>query len=224
MPEDPDCGLPLYWPAPQQVLKTSAGMHRYLWDMHYDPLPGTPGGRESAVGAVPHRTYPNLPSPWVAPGTYTVRLTVDGKSRTEPIAVKMDPRVKVTPEVQLIFTVTARIENDAKSAVAAYQEARELIAKLKASANAVLLKQVEEIAPEEAAKPAENGGGGFGPPPEPTGPATLANLGARMIASVMSMQSSEFPPTAAQLEACNRQQAAYTALMAKWAALKTKAR
>jgi hypothetical protein len=38
----------------------------------------------------------------------------------------------------------------------------------------------------------------------------------------MPMQRSELPPTAAQLQACTRQQAAYTALMAKWAALKAK--
>ena len=41
-----------------------------------------------------------------------------------------------------------------------------------------------------------------------------------MIAAVMAMQSSEMPPTAAQLQACSRQTAAYTSLMAKWAALK----
>jgi hypothetical protein len=42
-PNAPDCGLPLYWPAPPQVLKASAGMHRFTWDMHYDPLPGGGG-------------------------------------------------------------------------------------------------------------------------------------------------------------------------------------
>jgi hypothetical protein len=40
----------------------------------------------------------------------------------------------------------------------------------------------------------------------------------------MGMQASEMPPTAAELQACSRQQAAYAALMTKWAALKAKAR
>jgi hypothetical protein len=44
-----------------------------------------------------------------------------------------------------------------------------------------------------------------------------------MVASVMTMQGSEMQPTAAQLEACRKQEAAYTALMAKWAALKASA-
>ena len=43
-----------------------------------------------------------------------------------------------------------------------------------------------------------------------------------MVAAVQAMQASEMPPTAAELEACAQQQAAYTALMAKWAALKAK--
>jgi hypothetical protein len=36
------------------------------------------------------------------------------------------------------------------------------------------------------------------------------------------MQGAEMAPTAAQLQACTQQEAAYTALMAKWAALKAK--
>jgi hypothetical protein len=42
------------------------------------------------------------------------------------------------------------------------------------------------------------------------------------VAAAMAMQSSEMPPTAAQLQACSQQSAAYTGLMARWAALKAK--
>jgi hypothetical protein len=43
-----------------------------------------------------------------------------------------------------------------------------------------------------------------------------------MVGAVMAFQGSEMPPTAAQLQACAQQDTAYTALMAKWAALKAK--
>jgi len=234
-PTAPDCGLPLYWPAPQQSVKTAAGMHRFTWDMHYDPLPGGGGGGRGGGGggngAVPHRTYPGVNSPWVAPGTYTVRLTADGKSVTQPIVVKMDPRVKVTPEVQQIFTLTSQAEDRARNAAAAYKEARELLTKVKSrtqsAANDAVAKQLTEIAPEQAAEPAGGGrggrgGGGFGAPAEPPAPPTLANIGTQMVAAVQPMQSSEMPPTTAQLQACTQQDAAYTTLMAKWAALKAK--
>jgi len=39
-------------------------------------------------------------SPWVMPGNYTIKLTVDGKSYTQPLTIKMDPRVK-TPLIEL---------------------------------------------------------------------------------------------------------------------------
>ena len=57
-------------------------MHRFSWDMHYDPIGGGGGGGRGGGGgggAVPHRTYGGVNSPWVAPGTYTVRLTVNGE-------------------------------------------------------------------------------------------------------------------------------------------------
>jgi len=233
-PTSPDCNLPLYWPAPPQVLKTTAGMHRFTWDMHYDPLPGGGGGGGrgggGGNGAVPHRTYPGVNAPWVAPGTYSVRLTANGKTQTQPITVKMDPRVKITPEVQQIFTLTMQMENLARNAAGAYKDARELAAKLKArpqsAANDALIKQVEDLAPAEVAGGGGGGrggrGGGFGAPAEPPPAPNLGNIAGLMVGAAMGMQGSEMAPTAAQIQACGQQQAAYAAVMAKWAALKAK--
>jgi photosystem II stability/assembly factor-like uncharacterized protein len=236
-PTEADCGLPLYWPAPQQILKSSAGMHRFTWDMHYDPIPGTGGGGRGggggANGAVPHRTYPAVNAPWVAPGTYSVRLTVNGQSQTQPIIIKLDPRIKITPEVQQIFTWTAKIEDYAGTAAAAYKEAREQVEKLKArpqsAGNDALIKKMEEIAPVEVAPSGGGrggrggGGGGFGAPAEPPAPPNLSNIGAQLVSAVQGMQAAEMPPTAAELQACLKAEAAYTALMAKWNALKATA-
>jgi photosystem II stability/assembly factor-like uncharacterized protein len=228
-PSAPDCSLPLYWPAPQQVLKAGAGMHRFWWDMHYDPLPGGGGGGRGGGGAaVPHRTYSGVNSPWVAPGTYTVRLTANGQSMTQPIVIKMDPRVKITPEVTQIFTLTTKIEDEAHSALAAYKEARETLEKLKArpqsAANDAVIKKVEELAPAPVEAPAGGGGrggrGGFG---EPAPPANLSNIASQLVAAVEGTQAAEMAPTATQLQACTKAEAAYTALMTKWAAVKTEA-
>jgi len=208
-PAAPDCGLPLYWPAPPRILKTSAGMHRFTWDMHYDPIPGSGGGGRGGgggEGAVPHRTYPGINSPWAAPGVYTVRLTANGQSVTQPITIKMDPRVKITPEVQQIFTLTTRIENSAQNALATQKEARDLIEKIKArpqsAANDALIKKLEDLAPAESTTP------------------TLGTVAGQLVASVMSMQASEMPPTAMELDACAKAESAYSALMARWSAIK----
>ncbi len=223
-PNAPDCALPLYWPAAPQILKTSAGMHRFTWDMHYDVTPGAGGGGRGggggANGAVPHRTYPGVNSPWVAPGDYVVRLSANGQAVTQPITIKMDPRVKITPEIQQIFTLTTQLENSSSTARVAYQEARAMMDKAKS--NPALLKKLEELAPVQV--PASGGGGGrggFGAPEEPAPAPTLANIAGQLVSALMPMQGAEMAPTAAQLDACQKQQAAYNSLMAKWTAIKT---
>jgi photosystem II stability/assembly factor-like uncharacterized protein len=254
-PTAADCGLPLYWPAPQQVLSTAAGFHRFSWDLHYDPLAGGGGGGRGgggAGGAVPHRTAAGVASPWVAPGSYTVRLTVDGKSVTQPIVVKMDPRVKDTPAVLQIYALTTQMEDNAFAAAAAEKEARaaadKLHAKPQSAATDALLKELDAIAPPAADNGAGGGGrggrgggggggrgarGGGAPAGAPAGapgaaPAAaaagpnLSSIGSAMVTAAMGLQGSEMAPTAAALTACTQRQAEYTALMAKWAALKLK--
>ena len=83
--------IPLYWIRPQKILEASAGGHRFVWDMHYDPLNVPPG---YPIGAVYQNTAPAPTSPWVMPGKYTAKLTVDGVAYTQTFSVKMDPRVK----------------------------------------------------------------------------------------------------------------------------------
>ncbi len=170
---------------------------------------------------------PGVNSPWVAPGTYTVRLTVNGQAVTQPIAIKLDPRVKMTPDVQQIFTLTTQMEIYAHNAMKAQKEARAMLETVKG--NDALAKKIEELAPAAVQAPSGGGGrggggrGGFGadtPPPAPT----LTNIPATLIAAAMGMQGSEMPPTAAELDACRKAEASYNAVMAKWAALKSPAK
>ncbi|MGB9232885.1 MAG: glycoside hydrolase [Terriglobales bacterium] len=86
--------IPLYWIRPSRQLATDAGMHRFVWDLHYPAPKAT--RHEFPISAIPHDT-PRFPlGPTVLPGTYTVRLTVDGKSLSGSLRIKMDPRVKVS--------------------------------------------------------------------------------------------------------------------------------
>ena len=87
---------PTYWIRPHQALATSAGHHRFVWDLRYPPPPGA--ARRHAIAAI-HRETPSGPrGPFVHPGTYTVRLTVDGASTEKPLEVRLDPRVKISPQ------------------------------------------------------------------------------------------------------------------------------
>jgi hypothetical protein len=87
--------IPRYWIRPFRGLSAQHGMHRFLWDLHYTPLPGVEP--EYPIAAVYRDTSPNPTSSWVTPGNYTVTLTAAGKTYTQPLTVRMDPRVKMSP-------------------------------------------------------------------------------------------------------------------------------
>ncbi len=86
--------IPSYWIRPLQSVSTKAGMHRFLWDMHYTPVPSVEP--EFPMSATYRNTAPEATSPWAAPGDYTVTLTVDGKTFSQPLTVAVDPRVKTS--------------------------------------------------------------------------------------------------------------------------------
>ncbi len=91
----PDVDIPLYWIRPQQILSTNAGSHRFLWDMHYTPLnlPAT-----YPMSAIYKNTAPSPTSPWVMPGNYILKLTANGVTLSQPLTIKMDPRVETSKE------------------------------------------------------------------------------------------------------------------------------
>ena len=89
----PANNVPSYWIRPQQILSGTAGSHRFMWDMHYQPLNVPPA---YPISAIYMNTAPDPTSPWIMPGVYTARLTVDGKMYNQSFTVKMDPRVKTS--------------------------------------------------------------------------------------------------------------------------------
>jgi photosystem II stability/assembly factor-like uncharacterized protein len=86
--------IPSYWIRPLQSVSARAGMHRFLWDMHYTPVPDVEP--EFPISATYRNTPPEATSPWAVPGDYTVTLTVNDKTFSRPLTVTMDPRVKTS--------------------------------------------------------------------------------------------------------------------------------
>jgi hypothetical protein len=68
------------WFPQRTPLLASAGMHRFIWDLRY-----------AAPEALGHGS-----GVWILPGSYTVKLTVDGKTHSQALTVKNDPRVKTS--------------------------------------------------------------------------------------------------------------------------------
>jgi len=96
-PEPPVAGrnIPDYWIRPPQPLSVEPGLHRFVWDLHEEaPKAASFSYPMTAVRA----DTPREPrGPWVEPGSYTLRLLVDGRAQEQPLAVRMDPRVKTSP-------------------------------------------------------------------------------------------------------------------------------
>jgi photosystem II stability/assembly factor-like uncharacterized protein len=90
-PEDqedaPDAPWSVHKPT---VLPDDAGLQRVTWDMRYDGPKTIPGAKNDA--GTPRE------GPLVLPGTYTLKLHVDGQVLTSTVAVKLDPRVSLSEE------------------------------------------------------------------------------------------------------------------------------
>ncbi len=92
-----------WFPKPQ-TLETTAGEHRFVWDL-------AAGGSGTGLGDDDDEDSAGMPpGPRVPPGAYTLRLTVDGKSMERPLKVVMDPRAAATePVLAGQFSLAQRI-------------------------------------------------------------------------------------------------------------------
>jgi photosystem II stability/assembly factor-like uncharacterized protein len=121
-PIDPAVNVPTYWIRPVSIPAATAGLHRFVWDLCY-PAPDAID-HDYPISAI-YRDTPRSPAGVLAlPGEYTVKLTVNGKSYTQPLTVKMDPRVK-TPlaGLQQQFALAQRIVGLMHRNFAAVQQA-----------------------------------------------------------------------------------------------------
>jgi photosystem II stability/assembly factor-like uncharacterized protein len=73
-------------PAP---LMANAGLNRFVWDLRYPDAVRFPGMILWAG---------QTQGPKATPGTYQVKLTVDGKTETQTFSVNKDPRLDASPE------------------------------------------------------------------------------------------------------------------------------
>src|SRR5262249_2250626 len=200
-PDPATINLPLYWFRPLRALPTTAGMHRVTWDLHYQPLDSASigsgqgamlGGPNLPIAAIKNNTVPAPTTPWVNPGTFTVKLTVDGRSYSQPLTVKQDPRVK-TPAVamQQVYLLSKAMYYGAFDASTAAQQARairERLAEIK-STDPVLRETVAGIDRKLAALLGESSAEAN----------TLAGAGAALARVMNILQEADVRPTMAQL-------------------------
>ena len=85
---------PSFWLATPTPLPVAPGTNRVNWDIRYDDPPAFSHSWE--INANPGATPASPQGPLALPGVYTIKLTVDGKSYTQTVTVRDDPRSPAT--------------------------------------------------------------------------------------------------------------------------------
>ncbi len=193
---------PWYWMRPPQTLSGQPGMHRFVWDLHYTPLPQKKPSY--GINAIPFNTPPDSTSPWIVPGTYTVKLTADGTTSTQPLVVKMDPRVKTTAAgLGQQLALSLQMYNDLRRVNAALDEFESLQSKGRDA-------KLEAIAGAAADEDEE------GPRRRRAAPDTLTGLSSSLQTLFEALQSGDFAPTQQMIAAVAGRHRAARAILARW--------
>jgi hypothetical protein len=123
--------IPQYWIRQAKALVTTAGMHRFVWDLHCT----TPRAvrRSYPISAVPHDTPQEPLGPRVVPGAYRVRLDIGGHKWEQPLTVMADPRVNIAAQDYAAqFALGRGLAEALDASTAKSQEVKALRAQIKA--------------------------------------------------------------------------------------------
>lgn len=208
----PPVDIPLYWIRPQQILSADAGSHRFLWDLHYQPLNLPPS---YPISAVYKNTAPSGTSPWILPGNYFARLIVDGKTYEQSFTVKMDPRVKTSmADIQQQHDLSLMLYNDRLQILNALKDINDLRRKIKerlpdATGAAITdLNACDTLAATLQTSPKGDKQQSF------------ESLNSSLVSVFTILQGADIAPTSQAIAAANDSDQSFKNLMAKWALIK----
>jgi photosystem II stability/assembly factor-like uncharacterized protein len=217
---------PSYWFRPPRVLPATAGMQRWTWDLHYPP----PAGflRSYGMQAILRDTPTGPLGPTALPGDYTVKLTVDGKSFTEPLTLKMDPRVTTPPTgIAKMHEIAMRCYEGISKTRAAQTEVHTLREQLRAAKQqaathgaSALVKTIDELDKRIAAFEGRTAGlDFFGVSNREPG---LAGMSNGFLSLMNLIEGADAMPTTQAIAASDELQRSLGELIARWNEIKSR--
>jgi len=175
-----------YWIEEPLRLAAKPGAHRFLWDLRY-AKPRTEPADENDFGGPPQ-------GPQVLPGAYQLRLTAGGRSYTEALVVKLDPRSTATPvdltKQSELSQACVREMGKAADALREIREARRRLAERIPSSNADLASKIAAL-DGEAARLMGSGDGGRG---GAAGGNSLTSVSSQLSAALAVAESADRTP------------------------------
>jgi photosystem II stability/assembly factor-like uncharacterized protein len=225
--EEKEYQVPAYWYRPPQVLPTTAGLQRFVWDLKYAPPPAF--SHEFPIAAIYKDTPLEPLGPAVAPGTYTVKLTVNGNTQSQSMTIKIDPRVKTDANgLAQQFNLSFDAYNGMVQSYKTIAEIRKLREQIKTAINRAgrgplaetlnaLDKKAAAIGGAASAEPDFSGGGAV----DLKNP-NLTGLNGSFGSLLDNLQSADMPPTTTMVSAAAELQRILSKLSTDWTSLKAK--
>ena len=219
-----ELNIPTYWIRPARVLSTRPGMHRFVWDLHYPPPDSLE--HEYPISAIYHDTPRTPLGPTVMPGKYSVKLTVNGTTYTQPLMIKMDPRVMTTQGgLRRQFELETKINEAMRRDYETLQQLRSLRRQLKNLIEKARQGQLKETVSALESKAAELEGneGGYGRTFLSTaGGRSLARLNAGLNTLLAAVDSADAAPTTQAVSTFSDLNNALDQQLARWDVIKSK--
>jgi len=204
------------WIRPEGTLPAEPGAHRFVWDLHY------------ALPKSVHRSFYGPSGAWAVPGTYTVKLTANGKSSSQELRIKMDPRITqdaLQREFRAASRVAARLGEISEAAARIQHLEEQLQTRLKDAANSTelsaALRGLQGKLEELAGPPGEEEFGFFGlilPAPEEV---PIHKVAAALTGLLMIVDGTDAAATADAHTAIDKWDFAANDTLTRWKALET---
>ena len=225
---------PDYWlrSSEDQALSTNVGTNRTNWDLRYDDPPAFNPDINNQMNSSPGSVTPGPHGPLVLPGTYTLKLIVDGQTYTQTVVVHNDPRVGESPAIMTALRAQNKLAIDAlqgmKNSYAANEAVSHVREQLAAIQRGSLPADVAAAATALDTKLATFGGaiarggrgfGGFGRAPRAPGSIltfTSINGLYNMVLGPISQNGIDMPPTKAMIDTWESSCKEYTATTDAW--------
>jgi len=215
--------IPMYWVLEDKILPSKEGMHRFLWDVRYPAPKSLSYGYP--ISAILHGTPLEPRGAWAQPGNYTVRLTVNGQPYTQPLMLKMDPRVKTsTADLRKQFAVEQSAVdgmNRSFQALAEVKSVREQVKAATAKASSAESQQkLSDFDKKAAALEGAAVGGFFALPPVGKQPESFSTLNQHFGRILAIADAADAAPTTQAETVAKELQEALNELAAGWSEMK----
>ena len=211
-----------FWLAPPSALPANVGLNRAVWDLRYDPPPAF--AHSFAFNGNPGST-PALPEgPLALPGAYTIRLTVSGKSYSQPLTVRADPRTHIAPAARTAqHSLLMRLYSGAQATWTDVKPVAELRAAVATIAPDDTVSEVGKAAKALAAKLDSIAGDSLGDVREiwdaPPATWTLVDLNREFAIELTGQDNADHAPTQAMLAVARSSCEALRKLVGGWSQL-----